>query len=157
MLICDLLFFEYDYMPFFVRSFSNPFKVRRIFSQIIRKTLFGSNTYHFSLFEYNGSLGKIYKRPGETTSLLDIDTFNYSISVKSWPNPSDSYFNIKLTTNNNFNKTEIFIYDINGKQVHYNTFNPGDVYRFGKELAGGIYIVKVIQAERMKIKRLIKF
>lgn len=77
--------------------------------------------------------------------------------MKSWPNPSDNYFNIKLKTDNNADKVEIHVYDANNRLVHSNEFNPDDEYRFGKELTGGIYIVKITQKGKTQSVRLIKF
>ena len=116
-----------------------------------------NTSYQFALFEYNGSNGKVFLRPGATTSTLDVDTFNNSIGVKSWPNPSDSSFNIKVETSNQFDKIEIIVYDVSNKTVHHNKFEPGEEYVFGKELEGGVYIVKLIQAGKIQAVRVVKY
>ncbi len=78
------------------------------------------------------------------------------INVKYWPNPSDGQFNVKLIAGSE-DKVEILVYDVTGKQVHRNTFNANEEYRFGKELEGGMYVVKIIQSGQQQLLRLVKF
>jgi hypothetical protein len=77
--------------------------------------------------------------------------------ITSWPNPSDMEFNIKLRTENLTDKAVIKVFDMNNKLVFSSEFSPTETYRFGKELQGGVYIVKVIQGKNSTTQRLIKY
>jgi hypothetical protein len=43
------------------------------------------------------------------------------------------------------------------KLVHYKLFGYDEVYKFGKELEGGVYIVKITQGGKVKAVRLVKY
>jgi hypothetical protein len=77
--------------------------------------------------------------------------------LKSWPNPSDTYFNIKLKTNNYTDLVEIKVFDVANKLVHQGMFKPNTEYRFGDKIESGVYIVKIIQANTIKSMRLVKY
>ncbi|MCZ6595089.1 MAG: BspA family leucine-rich repeat surface protein, partial [Bacteroidetes bacterium] len=106
----------------------------------------------------NGLLPIIPVNDDQIDGLLTVDDYDsYSIDVRFWPNPSDSYFNIKLKTNNYSDSVKIQVYDVNNKLVHYNIFTPEDEYRFGSELAAGVYIVKIMQAGKIQSARVVKY
>jgi surface protein len=94
----------------------------------------------------------------EIDRLLNLDDYdNYSLDIRFWPNPSDGYFNIKLKTNNYSDNVEIQVYDVNSRLLHYNEFAPEDEYQFGRELAAGVYIVKIMQAGKIQSARVVKY
>ncbi|AUP81573.1 hypothetical protein C1H87_08380 [Flavivirga eckloniae] len=99
------------------------------------------------------------KTPSDSNAILEAndDVEIYNIDVKSWPNPSNYYFNVKIKTSNTIDKAEIYVFDVNGRQVHYNRFDATKVYQFGEELEGGVYLVKVIQAGKQQSMRLVKY
>lgn len=107
----------------------------------------------FSCYDLSINFLGVAKTASTNTNVIAIN----ELSVKAWPNPSDSSFNIKLTSNNSLDKVDIYVYDITNKLVHSNQFEPNQEYRFGKKLAGGIYTVKIIQSGKIKFIRLIKF
>ncbi|RLD28941.1 MAG: hypothetical protein DRI70_02905, partial [Bacteroidetes bacterium] len=82
---------------------------------------------------------------------------SYSLDVKFWPNPSDNYFNINLLTINYTDNVKILVYDVNGRLLHSDVFSPEDEYRFGRELAAGVYIVHIQQAEKTRSVRVVKY
>jgi hypothetical protein len=89
---------------------------------------------------------------------LDVTDFDdYMIELVGWPNPSDTYFNISLKTNNNLDIVNIKVFDVSNKLVHNNSFYPNLQYKFGENLEGGVYIVKVEQAGKIDSVRLVKY
>jgi len=81
-----------------------------------------------------------------------------SLEIKSWPNPSKTVFNIKLISDDSQDSNvEIAVFDMSNKLVHSNTFNLNENYRFGYELQGGVYIVKLIHEGKVHSVRLIKY
>ncbi|TYA57925.1 T9SS type A sorting domain-containing protein [Formosa maritima] len=80
-----------------------------------------------------------------------------NFDVTSWPNPSDTVFNLRLITEDLMNNATIEVFDMNNKLVHTNKFRPEQAYSFGSRLDGGVYIVKISQANNTKIIRLVKF
>jgi len=81
---------------------------------------------------------------------------NRNFEVVSWPNPSNTKFNLKLRTDDHFTDATVNVFDLSGKLVHTTSMKPGEEVNFGSELEGGIYIVKVTQGDNTEIVRLIK-
>ena len=80
----------------------------------------------------------------------------YNLDVKYWPNPSNSNFNLRVTTDIMVEPINIMVFDVNGRILHSNTFNPQDTYQFGSELMTGLYFVKVTQANKTEIIKVVK-
>lgn len=100
----------------------------------------------------NGSTSTIAART------LDVNDFeNYTIEVKSWPNPSDSYFNLKAISTNSVHDVNVLVFDVNNRLVHRGKFKPQEEYQFGYKLEGGVYIVNLEQADKTEIIRLVKY
>ena len=91
--------------------------------------------------------------PGSTKGNASVEDF----AVKSWPNPSDTAFNLKVRTLDRVNTIQVSVYDTSGKLVHRKTIKPDQEYSFGKELEGGLYMVKVSQAGKVRTLRLVKY
>jgi hypothetical protein len=77
--------------------------------------------------------------------------------VVAWPNPSNSTFDMRVTSQDTRNDAVVYVYDMSNKLVHTATFRPDQKHNFGSELEGGVYIVKVKQAKNTKVIRLIKY
>ncbi len=86
----------------------------------------------------------------------DIDDIS-NLEIKSWPNPSDGYFSIKINTTNNTDKIDIYVFDVTNKLVHQNQFEAEQEYQFGLRLESGVYIVKIYQANKIQFIRLVKY
>ena len=82
---------------------------------------------------------------------------NSAFGVRSWPNPSNTNFNLRLITIDLTSEAIISVYDMSNKLVHKGVFSPDQVYSFGSRLDGGVYIVKINQAKNSKTVRLIKY
>ncbi len=82
------------------------------------------------------------------------NTYNFDINF--WPNPSDSNFNLKVSSNNTAVQINIVVYDVNGRILHANSFDPQDTYQFGSELTAGIYFTKITQANKTEIIKVVK-
>ncbi|MEH6538443.1 MAG: T9SS type A sorting domain-containing protein, partial [Psychroserpens sp.] len=76
--------------------------------------------------------------------------------VNSWPNPSDTTFNIKLNSSND-EMVNIVVFDINNRVIRKDRFNPKDAYVFGDKLQSGLYFVQINQGSKIEIMRLIKY
>ena len=81
------------------------------------------------------------------------DTFE----VKTWPVPSDNYFNIKVTSGNDSDKVKIQVFDIRNQLVHFNEFSSDEQYQFGENLQSGLYFVRVGQGNNAQVLRVIKY
>lgn len=120
-------------------------------SQDILNVTFGGNlTVVGHLDTYDNYCGVPIEFKGATVEST------VAFDVKSWPNPTSSTFNINIKTGNNLDKIKISVFDITGKQVHVNTFDWNQVYRFGEQLQSGVYFVKIKQAQHTKTLKLIK-
>ncbi|MBT8394808.1 MAG: T9SS type A sorting domain-containing protein [Flavobacteriaceae bacterium] len=100
--------------------------------------------------DYLGSCANV--REGEVLA----EEVPASYDVVSWPNPSNDNFNIKMITPNIVDKVSIEAFDINGRLVHSNTIDGNEDYQFGGKLSSGVYFVRLSQASRTEVVRIIK-
>ncbi|MEH6538404.1 MAG: HYR domain-containing protein [Psychroserpens sp.] len=113
--------------------------------------LYSSNWLGFSTEEMLLSGGNLVVHSGFSLAR----TFEV-FEVNSWPNPSDTTFNIKLNSTND-ELVDIVVFDITNKVIRKDRFNPKDVYEFGDKLQSGLYFVQISQGSHMEIMRLIKY
>ena len=79
------------------------------------------------------------------------------LEITANPNPSNSYFSVKVRTNNIKEKIVLQVYDVNGKMLDVrNSVSPGSSVRFGDLYRPGTYFVRVIQGKEHKELKLIK-
>ncbi|MBT8376624.1 MAG: HYR domain-containing protein, partial [Bacteroidia bacterium] len=83
----------------------------------------------------------------------NMDLFN----IISWPNPSNSYFNLSIKSHNLVDNINIKVYDVSGKQVLTDVFNPSTTYRITESLGSGIYFVRLQQANVTRMMRIVKY
>ncbi|HMU10995.1 MAG TPA: S8 family serine peptidase [Ferruginibacter sp.] len=77
------------------------------------------------------------------------------LSITAWPNPSSSYFNLKV--NSQAKETlEIRMMDMTGKLVQVKRGAPGDTYQLGSNVVSGIYIIEVHQAGKTLRTKVVK-
>ncbi|NND12279.1 MAG: T9SS type A sorting domain-containing protein [Flavobacteriaceae bacterium] len=88
---------------------------------------------------------------------LIIETPKVEFAVRSWPNPSQNDFNIRISTDNTVDPIKVQVFDITGKTVHIDSIDSNMNYRFGNELGSGLYFVKVAQGNNVKTLRLMKY
>lgn len=64
--------------------------------------------------------------------------------------------NVGLVLLNAVDKIEIWVYNLNGRQVYNNQGNANQEYRFGSELQSGLYFASVVQGNETRQVKLIK-
>jgi hypothetical protein len=77
-----------------------------------------------------------------------------NMSVQAYPNPSESFFNVKVTSPVK-ETVELRMFDMLGKVIEMRRGAPDQVFRFGDGAAAGMYIIEARQAG-MKEKATIK-
>ena len=77
------------------------------------------------------------------------------MSVKIFPNPSTSNFNITLTSTSK-EKAVMLVTDVSGRILGNDVLVPGSMKKFGDGLITGIYFVKVIQGSEVRALKVIK-
>jgi hypothetical protein len=97
--------------------------------------------------------------PGSSSVSQPSKDFNSldDFAVSSWPNPSKTSFNLMVRTLDRTNTIQISVYDMSNKLIHTKSIKPDQEYNFGKELEGGVYIVKIEQAGKLKSVRVVKY
>ncbi|MEP7164081.1 MAG: T9SS type A sorting domain-containing protein [Ferruginibacter sp.] len=90
-------------------------------------------------------------KPGASIKASVIDI----LSVKAYPNPSATDFTLVMTCNSK-EKIAVTVTDIMGRKVQQTEFIGKKQYRFGDDLAPGIYIVQVVQGDQKQSIKLIK-
>ena len=81
---------------------------------------------------------------------------NAAISVSAFPNPSNSSFNLQVTSKDD-QRVHVSIYDLQGRSVGTMTTTPNQNFVFGNDLATGMYQVEVKQAAMVKTMRIVKY
>ncbi len=77
------------------------------------------------------------------------------LSITAWPNPSSSYFNLKV--NSQAKETlQIRMIDMSGKLIQVQRGAPGDTYQFGSSAVSGVYIIEVQQAGKTLRTKVVK-
>ncbi|SDB42866.1 Por secretion system C-terminal sorting domain-containing protein [Flavobacteriaceae bacterium MAR_2010_188] len=79
------------------------------------------------------------------------------VKLLSWPNPSNSTFNIKLNSPDNISEVNVNVFDLSNKLVHTAKVTANTEYSFGENLQSGIYIVKISQGQSNQSVKLIKY
>ncbi len=79
------------------------------------------------------------------------------VTVKAWPNPTKTYFTVRLNTPDEINLVQIQVFDMSNKLVHAGKFEADLDYTFGDDLEAGVYIVKIVQDKTIKSVRLVKY
>jgi hypothetical protein len=77
------------------------------------------------------------------------------LSIAAYPNPATSFFNLKVTSRSN-EVIEIKVYDMTGKVVDARRGAPGQLYRLGDNVVGGMYIVEVRQGSEVATTKVVK-
>ena len=75
--------------------------------------------------------------------------------VKAYPNPTEHEFTLIVNSSLN-EKIEIQLYDAAGRKIQTLSANTNETIRFGERLKTGVYIAKVIQANKKESIKLIK-
>ena len=72
------------------------------------------------------------------------------------PNPSNTFFNLVIRSNNN-NTVQVRVIDISGREVEIHENIAGNtVLRIGHRWASGPYFVEIIQHDQRKFVKIIK-
>ncbi|SFD16015.1 endoglucanase [Chitinophaga sp. CF118] len=89
-----------------------------------------------------------------TTALATNKTVNEQL-ITVYPNPAHDHVLITIP-NNNQQKSQIILYDINGK-VYFSGSETGNTYNMNvSKLPAGIYVVKIISGNKKTIKKIVK-
>jgi hypothetical protein len=106
---------------------------------------------------FTGGVNGPYSRLAKYTTLVGIDEKNIAASdVRIYPNPTHDKFTINLSSELKSDKAEMIVYNVIGKQVLQQSIIknlPIDINC--KELAAGIYFVKVMDADRSFTQKVI--
>jgi hypothetical protein len=67
------------------------------------------------------------------------------IDITAYPNPTETYFNVKVTSTVK-ETVEVRMFDMLGKMVQVKRGAPDQVFRFGDDIAAGMYTIEARQA-----------
>ncbi len=92
---------------------------------------------------------------GPAVNTKPVESEVPGLSITAWPNPSSSYFNLKV--NSQAKETlEIRMMDMAGKLVQVQRGAPGNTYQFGNNVVSGVYIIEVNQAGKILRTKVVK-
>ena len=85
------------------------------------------------------------------TGKFDNEDFNIIVS----PNPTNSEFTLSAKSNTQ-KPVEIRVIDMFGKNVYQTKGSGNETYHFGKNFSSGIYIIQIIQGDKIKKLKVVK-
>lgn len=121
--------------------------------------VFGATSTDFSLTCYQLSVTTTAplkssgsKPQNEIAAMAEKESFD----IKAFPNPSGSYFNLKVETGRN-EKMSLRVVDITGRVIEERlNLQPQQMIRLGDRYLNGVYIAEIIQGGKRKVIRLLK-
>jgi len=93
---------------------------------------------------------------GQIEVQVQDETDTMPFEAIAWPNPSNNQFFINVKTSDSTNKVSINVYDINGRLLHSNVFDPHRKYSFGNNLKSGVYLITISQDDNYQTFRVVK-
>lgn len=121
---------------------------------------------------YSGSIAAIEVRnlqPGDTLQSVTANqnmsaavsnklntSFKLDFTTEIYPNPSNSVFNIKLTSSSNA-AALLSIVNNGGNTVYSTKINAGAYYQVGQDLKPGIYYIHIRQGAQSKTMKVVKY
>jgi hypothetical protein len=95
--------------------------------------------------------------PSTSVAVTEQQAIVHQLAIKAFPNPTNSEFNVQLLSNNNIDKVQLRVMDIQGRTVEMmHNLNAGQVIQIGAAYRPGIYIVEMIQGNNRKQVKLLK-
>lgn len=89
--------------------------------------------------------------------VAEIQPTAEALEAKLYPNPSTSYFNIVITSNEEKEKITVQLFDQYGRLVSArNNISNGSTVRIGELYQPGVYYVRVLQSKQHKEIKLVK-
>jgi hypothetical protein len=103
---------------------------------------------------------------GATSSTLKIDNtltkanqdhILVPLTVKALPNPTSSYFNVQIQSDNVKDAVQLKVYDLFGRQIEVkNNVAPNSSVQLGGNYIPGVYMVDIIQGDKRQQLKLVK-
>jgi trimeric autotransporter adhesin len=90
--------------------------------------------------------------------MADVQTVEAGVfSLRSYPNPSTSQFNLQLQSSDRLQKVQVRVFDMSGRTVQqFNNLSANQTLQIGSNYRPGMYIVEMIQGDNRKQLKLIK-
>ena len=92
---------------------------------------------------------------GQSTTLSSTAISNTLLTAVVYPNPSGAAFNLQVSGGSS-EKLAVTVSTVDGKLLYAATGNSNHNYLFGESFATGLYLVKVIQGNTIKIMKVVK-
>ena len=122
-------------------------------------------TYNYTVQDANGcastasvTVSSSNDRIGDMNSLnnnLEVANTTKDLKISSYPNPTNTEFKL-LVEGGTKEKVNIIVLSVDGRMVHQVSGVSNQTYRFGSSYLPGIYIVKVMQGNILKMIKVVK-
>ena len=95
--------------------------------------------------------------PGMSTmeSTIDSVTTETTFGAKAYPNPTSSYFNLKITSASN-ERVKVTVVDAVGRVIEQRSEQPNSTIQIGQNYQSGIFFVEVLQGKDRVVLRIAK-
>jgi hypothetical protein len=92
-----------------------------------------------------------------TSTQLDTPAPTLLFDIKASPNPTTSYFNVKLESDNISQPISMNVVDVTGKLIEMRkNLVAGQTFQLGAAYRPGMYFVELLQGDRRRIVKLVK-
>ncbi|MBN2890655.1 MAG: PKD domain-containing protein [Bacteroidales bacterium] len=111
--------------------------------------------YEDTLAKSTAYIGEILQAYAVQIESLDIQSVENEVSLNIYPNPVADLLNVDF--GQNAENAQIFIYNINGQIVYSATAENKKIFSINtSEFSNGVYIMKVIQGEKVNSVKFVK-
>ena len=118
----------------------------------------GKNWTTFSMAQQfgMGSSSLLFETDVAATKEQIPEEGGLSLQVTASPNPATAYFRIIVHSNNPQAPIKIIVTDMLGRLIENRTASPGREIIIGETYKTGMYMVRAIQGERVRLLRVVK-
>ena len=88
-------------------------------------------------------------------STIDSVTAETTFGAKVYPNPTSSYFNLKITSASN-ERVKVTVVDAIGRVIEQRSEQPNSTIQIGQNYQSGIFFVEVLQGKDRVVLRIAK-
>ncbi|MBN9350978.1 MAG: SBBP repeat-containing protein [Chitinophagaceae bacterium] len=86
----------------------------------------------------------------------EVNLTSTELEMNAYPNPTSSWFNLKVKSPNHKDRIVLQVTDLNGKVIETRAIVPGQNITIGQTYRPGAYFVRIVQGKEQKQAKLIK-
>jgi hypothetical protein len=135
--------------------YSNNWEVNKTVQAVIVNSEYRNSYISVTGGTVTGATARI--NTAATSTQVDTPAPTLLFDIKASPNPTTSYFNVKLESDNISQPISMNVVDISGKVIEMRkNLVAGQTFQLGANYRPGMYFVELLQGDRRRIVKLVK-